>query len=149
MLKPKTHEYFMQQALKLAQQAKEEGEIPIGAVVVSGEKIIGKGYNQVEKLGDATAHAEMIAITAASDYLNSKYLKNTTLYVTVEPCVMCGGALKWAQIDKVVYGADEENFGFWSKAVSGLPKKVEVVSGILKEDSKALILNFFKELRAD
>lgn len=149
MLKPKTHEFFMQQALKLAQHAKEEGEIPIGAIVVSGEKIIGKGYNQVEKLGDATAHAEMIAITAASDYLNSKYLKNCTLYVTVEPCVMCGGALKWAQIDKIVYGAKEENFGFFSKAIKGFPKKVEVIAGVLEEECKDLILQFFKELRED
>lgn len=149
MLKPKTHEYFMEQALKLAHQAKEEGEVPIGAVVVSGDRIIGKGYNQVEKLGDATAHAEMIAITAAADFLNSKYLKKCTLYVTVEPCVMCGGALKWSQIDKIVYGAKEDSFGFFSEEVKGLPKKVEVISGVLKEECQDLILQFFKELRED
>ena len=149
MLKPKTHEYFMEQALKLAKQAKEEGEVPIGAVIVSGEKIIGKGYNQVEKLGDATAHAEMIAITAAADYLNSKYLKNCTLYVTVEPCVMCGGALKWSQINKIVYGAKEENFGFFSEEIKGLPKKVEIISGVLEDECKDLLLQFFKELRED
>ncbi|MGB0885979.1 MAG: nucleoside deaminase [Chitinophagales bacterium] len=147
MIKAKTHEFFMQKALDLAKQAYEEGEIPIGCVIVSGERIIGKGYNQVEKLGDATAHAEMIAITAASDFLNSKYLKNCTLYVTIEPCVMCGGALKWSQINKIVYGAPEENFGFWSKEVSGIPKKVEILGGIMEEECSALILNFFKERR--
>jgi len=149
MIPPKTHEFFMQKALELAQQAKDEGEVPIGAIVVSGEKIIGKGYNQVEKLSDATAHAEMIAITAASDYLNSKYLKKCTLYVTVEPCVMCGGALKWAQIDKIVYGTKEENFGFFTEKIIGLPKKVEVISGVLEEECKEIILQFFKELRED
>lgn len=149
MIPPKTHEFFMQKALELAQQAKDEGEVPIGAIVVSGEKIIGKGYNQVEKLSDATAHAEMIAITAASDYLNSKYLKKCTLYVTVEPCVMCGGALKWAQIDKIVYGTKEENFGFFTEKINGLPKKVEVISGVLEEECKEIILQFFKELRED
>jgi len=149
MIKPKTDEYFMQKAFELAKQAYAENEVPIGAIVVSGEKIIGKGYNQVEKLKDATAHAEMLAITAASDYLNSKYLKNCTLYVTVEPCVMCGGALKWSQIDKIVYGTEEENFGFFSKKIKGFPKKVEVITGVHKKECKELILNFFKERRTD
>lgn len=149
MIPPKTDEFFMQKALELAQQAKEEGEVPVGAIVVIGEKIIGKGYNQVEKLGDATAHAEMIAITAAADYLNSKYLKNCRLYVTIEPCVMCGGALKWSQISKIIYGAKEENFGFFSGEVKGLPSKVEVVSGVMEEECKEIILQFFKERRED
>lgn len=147
MIKPKTHEYFMKKAIDLAEQAYEEGEIPIGAIIVINEKIIGKGYNQVEKLGDATAHAEMIAITSAADYINSKYLKNCTLYVTVEPCVMCGGALKWSQIDKIVYGTKENNFGFFSSDIKGLPKKVEIVPGILKEKCNELMVNFFKEKR--
>ena len=125
MIEPKSHEYFMKKALDLAKQAFEENEVPIGAIIVSKEKIIGKGYNQVEKLGDATAHAEMIAITSAADFLNSKYLKNCTLYVTVEPCVMCGGALKWSQIDKIVYGASEDKFGFFSEGIKGLPKKLK------------------------
>lgn len=147
MIKPKTDEYFMKKAIDLAHQALEEGEIPIGAVIVSNERVIGKGYNQVEKLGDATAHAEMIAITSAADFLNSKYLKNCTLYVTVEPCVMCGGALKWSQISKIVYGTKENNFGFFSSEIKGLPKKVEIISGVLKNECKELLSNFFIEKR--
>lgn len=144
MIEPKSDEYWMQKALNLAKQAFEEGEIPIGAVIVSNERIIGKGYNQVEKLGDATAHAEMLAITSAADFLNSKYLKNCTLYVTIEPCVMCGGALKWSQIDKIVYGAAEDKFGFFSESVKGLPKKVEVVSGVMEDECRELLLEFFR-----
>lgn len=147
MIKPKTDEYFMKKAIDLAKQALKIDEIPIGAIIVSNGKIIGKGYNQVEMLGDATAHAEMIAITSAADYLNSKYLKKCVLYVTVEPCIMCGGALKWSQIDKIVYGAKEENFGFFSSDIKGLPKKVEIVSGVMQEECKNLIVNFFKEKR--
>lgn len=144
MIEPKSDEYWMKKALELAKQAFEEGEIPIGAVIVSNERIIGKGYNQVEKLGDATAHAEMIAITSAADFLNSKYLKNCTLYVTIEPCVMCGGALKWSQIDKIVYGAAEDKFGFFSEEIKGLPKKVEIVSGVMEEECRELLLKFFR-----
>lgn len=147
MIKPKAHEYFMKKALDLAKQAYSENEVPIGAIIVSNEKIIGKGYNQVEKLTDATAHAEMLAITAASDYLNSKYLKKCTLYVTVEPCLMCGGALKWSQIDKIVYGASEEKFGYFSNKSKGIPKNVEIISGVLEEECSELILSFFKEKR--
>jgi len=147
MIQAKSHDYFMKKAIELAKQAYEENEVPIGAVIVSNERIIGKGYNQVEKLGDATAHAEMIAITAAADFLNSKYLKNCTLYVTVEPCVMCGGALKWSQINKIVYGAKEEKFGFFSEKIKGLPKKVEIVSGVMQEECSELMLTFFKERR--
>ncbi|MFT4643951.1 MAG: tRNA(adenine34) deaminase [Planctomycetota bacterium] len=144
MIEPKSHEYFMKKALDLAKQAFEENEIPIGAIIVSNERIIGKGYNQVEKLGDATAHAEMIAITSAADFLNSKYLKNCTMYVTIEPCVMCGGALKWSQIDKIVYGASEDKFGFFSEEIKGLPKKVEVVSGVMEDECSELLLEFFR-----
>ena len=147
MIKPKTHEYFMRKALDLAKQAYDENEVPIGAVIVSNERIIGKGYNQVEKLGDATAHAEMIAITSAADFLNSKYLKNCTLYVTIEPCVMCGGALKWSQIDTIVYGAKEEKFGFFSEEIKGLPKKVTVVPAVLENECSDLLMQFFKEKR--
>jgi tRNA(adenine34) deaminase len=144
MIEPKSNEYFMKKALDLAKQAFEENEIPIGAIIVSDERIIGKGYNQVEKLGDATAHAEMIAITSAADFLNSKYLKKCTMYVTIEPCVMCGGALKWSQIDKIVYGASEDKFGFFSEEIKGLPKKVEVVSGVMEDECSELLLEFFK-----
>jgi len=137
----------MKKAIDLAKQAFEEGEIPIGAIIVSNDRIIGKGYNQVEKLGDATAHAEMIAITSAADFLNSKYLKKCTLYVTIEPCIMCGGALKWSQIDKIVYGASENSFGFFSSNIKGLPTKVEVVSGVLETECKQLMQDFFEEKR--
>lgn len=147
MIQAKTHHYYMQKAFELAQQAYEENEIPIGAIIVCEGKIIGKGYNQVEKLQDATAHAEMLAITAAADYLNGKYLKKCTLYVTLEPCIMCGGALKWAQIDKIVYGAEEEKMGFFSHKVNLLPKRVEIVKGIMQKECSELILQFFKEIR--
>jgi len=148
MIKPKGHEYYMQKALDLAKIAFSENEVPIGAIIVANEKIIGKGYNQVEKLTDATAHAEMLAITAASDFLNSKYLKKCTLYVTIEPCLMCGGALKWAQIDKIVYGASEEKYGYFSNHSKGIPKKVEIVAGVLKNECAELMLQFFENKRA-
>ncbi len=149
MIKPKSHEYFMQKAIDLAQQAYQENEVPIGAIIVSNGRIIGKGYNQVEKLDDATAHAEMIAITSASSFLNSKYLKKCTLYVTVEPCIMCGAALKWSQIDKIVYGANEDNYGYFSSKTKKLPSKIEIVSGVLKEECASLITNFFIEKRTE
>lgn len=143
MLIEKTDEYYMQKALELAQQAFDENEVPIGAIIVCGEKIIGKGYNQVEKLNDPTAHAEMIALSAANQYFNSKYLKNSTLYVTVEPCIMCGGAAKWAHIDKIVYGTPDENFGFFSNTEKLLPSKTQIISGVLAEQCQAILLRFF------
>lgn len=147
MLDSNSHEKFMKLALQLAKQAYDEDEVPIGALVVCKNQIIGKGYNQVQKLKDATAHAEMLAITAASEYLNSKYLKECTLYVTIEPCIMCAGALKWAQIDKIVYGAREEKMGFQSKKVDIFHPKVEIVSGILEMECRDLIQQFFREKR--
>ena len=138
---------FMKFALQLANRAYEEDEVPIGALVVCKNQIIGKGYNQVQRLKDATAHAEMLAITAASEYLNSKYLKECTLDVTVEPCIMCAGAIKWAQIDKIVYGASEEKMGFQSKKINIFPSKVEILSGVLEFECKELMLNFFREKR--
>ncbi|MEZ4929740.1 MAG: nucleoside deaminase [Chitinophagales bacterium] len=143
----KQHEIFMKKALQLAQQAYEENEIPIGAVVVFENQIIAKGYNQTEKLKDATAHAEMIAITAASEYLNSKYLKNCTLYVTVEPCIMCGGALMWSQIPNIVYGTPDIQKGCISTNKNQLLDKTTVVSGVLEKECKSLLLDFFKEKR--
>ncbi|MCB9225586.1 MAG: nucleoside deaminase [Chitinophagales bacterium] len=137
----------MKKALQLAQQAYEENEIPIGAVVVFENQIIAKGYNQTEKLKDATAHAEMIAITAASEYLNSKYLKNCTLYVTVEPCIMCGGALMWSQIPNIVYGTPDIQKGCISTNKNQLLDKTTVVSGVLEKECKSLLLDFFKEKR--
>lgn len=147
MLEFNSHEKFMKLALQLAKQAYEEDEVPIGALVVCKNQIIGKGYNQVQRLKDATAHAEMLAVTAASEYLNSKYLKECTLYVTIEPCIMCAGALKWAQIDKIIYGAREEKMGFQSKKVDIFHTKVEILSGILEIECRDLMQQFFKEKR--
>lgn len=137
----------MREALKLAQIAGEDGEIPVGAVVVSQHKIIGKGYNQTEKLKDVTAHAEMIAITAAAQHLRSKYLRNCTLYVTLEPCVMCAGALYWSQVSRLVYGASDDKRGFSLVQPSLVHPKTKIVKGILAEECQQLLHNFFKKLR--
>lgn len=139
--------YFMAEALRMAQLAYEEGEIPVGAVVVIGERIIGKGYNQTERLKDVTAHAEMLAITAASEYLGGKYLQDCTLYVTLEPCVMCAGALYWSQMKRVVFGAMDEKRGFLKLGTNVLHPKTQLKTGILAEESQALLLKFFKGLR--
>jgi tRNA(adenine34) deaminase len=147
MIQEKTHEFFMKKALTLAQQAFEEDEVPIGAIVVCNNQIVGKGYNQVEKLKDATAHAEMLAITAASEFLNSKYLIDCTLYVTIEPCIMCAGALKWSQVGTIVYGASEPNMGFQSKNVDVFPEKTQIISGVIADECAELMLNFFKAKR--
>lgn len=131
----------------MAQVAYEEGEIPVGAIVVIGERIIGKGYNQTERLKDVTAHAEMLAITAASEYLGGKYLQDCTLYVTLEPCVMCAGALYWAQMKRVVFGAMDEKRGFSKLGKNVLHPKTQLKTGILAGESQALLLKFFKGLR--
>jgi tRNA(adenine34) deaminase len=142
------HEYFMREALRQAKMAYDEGEVPVGAVVVSNNKIIGKGYNQTERLKDVTAHAEVLAITAASSYLGAKYLSDCTLYVTLEPCVMCAGALHWAQIDKVVFGASDPKKGFLKIKDSILHPKTEILSGIMELECKTLVDTFFRELRS-
>lgn len=139
--------YFMAEALRQAQMAFDEGEIPVGAVVVAGERIIGKGYNQTERLNDVTAHAEMLAITAASEYLGGKYLQECTLYVTLEPCVMCAGALYWTQMKRVVFGAADEKRGFCGLGKNVLHPRTQLKKGILAEESQELILKFFKRLR--
>lgn len=141
-----SHEYFMTIALKEAQKAYEAGEVPIGAIVVSNNNIIGKGYNLTEKLNDVTAHAEMQAITAAANYLGAKYLIDCTLYVTIEPCIMCGGALFWSQISRVVYGAPDEKRGY-RKAGNTLHPKTEIISGIMTDECSLLVKEFFKRLR--
>jgi tRNA(adenine34) deaminase len=141
-----SHEYFMNLALKEAQKAFEQGEVPVGAIVVCNNNIIGKGYNLTEKLNDVTAHAEMQAITAAANYLGAKYLTDCTLYVTLEPCIMCGGALYWSQISRVVYGAADEKRGY-QKAGNTLHPKTEIVSGILADECSLMIKDFFKKLR--
>ncbi|MEZ4828056.1 MAG: nucleoside deaminase [Bacteroidia bacterium] len=147
MLSIHTDEYFMRQALFQAERAFEEGEVPIGAVVVSNFRVIGKGYNQTERLQDPTAHAEMIAITAACEYLGSKYLTDCTLFVTVEPCPMCAGALRWAQIGRIVYGAGEPKTGF-SRHIPGLiHPKTRIISGIMENDCRSLMQEFFRAKR--
>jgi tRNA(adenine34) deaminase len=139
----------MQQALKQAVIAFEEDEVPVGAVVVINNKIIARGYNQVERLKDATAHAEMIALTSAFSYLGAKYLPDATLYVTLEPCLMCCGALYWSKIGKVVFGASDEKNGFQKTTGSHWPfhPKTELVYGVLEEDCSSLLKSFFKKKR--
>lgn len=138
-----TDEYFMKKALIEAEIAFEKGEIPVGAVVVIDNKVIARSHNLTELLNDVTAHAEMQAITSAANYLGGKYLKKCTLYVTLEPCQMCGGALYWSQISKIVYGASDENRGF-SKLGTQLHPKTEVVSGVLENDCALLMRAFFR-----
>ncbi|WP_187270208.1 nucleoside deaminase [Pontibacter qinzhouensis] len=140
-------EYFMQEAYRQAKNALAEGEIPIGAVIVCNNRVIAKAYNQTEKLNDVTAHAEMIAFTAAAEYLGNKYLHDCTLYVTVEPCVMCAGASYWAQLKRVVYGAPEPKRGYRRLGVNLLHPKTEMVSGILAQECAELMTTFFTSKR--
>jgi tRNA(adenine34) deaminase len=143
-----TDDYFMREALKEAQKAFDSSEIPVGAVVVCKNRIIARAHNQTEKLTDATAHAEMLAATAAANYLGSKYLNECTLYVTLEPCVMCAGALHWVQLQKLVYGASDVQRGYTLVNSSVLHPKTEVVKGVKAAEAKILIDDFFKKLRA-
>jgi tRNA(adenine34) deaminase len=142
-----TDEYFMREALKEANKALEIGEVPVGAVVVCKNRIIARAHNQTEKLTDATAHAEMLATTAAANYLGSKYLNECTLYVTLEPCVMCAGALHWVQLQKLVYGASDIQRGYSLVQSPLLHPRTEVVKGMKGDEAKALIDQFFKTLR--
>jgi tRNA(adenine34) deaminase len=141
-----TDEYFMKKALQEAEIAFEKGEIPVGAIVVIENKIIAKSHNLTELLHDVTAHAEMQSITAAANFLGGKYLKNCTLYVTLEPCQMCAGALYWSQISKIVYGASDDQRGF-NKLGTQLHPKTEVVKGILAEECAQLMKDFFATKR--
>lgn len=140
-------EYFMKVALQEAQIAFNKGEIPVGAVIVCNDTIIAKAHNQTEQLNDFTAHAEMIAITSASNYLSNKYLRNCTLYVTLEPCSMCAGASSWSQVSKIVFGASDPKKGFSIYQPPIINNKINVVSGILKTESLALLQQFFKSKR--
>ena len=142
-----TDEKFMREAMKEAEMAAYEDEVPIGAVVVCRGRIIGKGHNMTEKLHDATAHAEMIAITAATEALGGKYLNDCTLYVTVEPCPMCAGALNWSQIGRIVYGAPDPKRGYSLFSPSLLHPKTEVIGGPLQQDCGALVRDFFMAKR--
>jgi tRNA(adenine34) deaminase len=140
-------EHYMKEAIKMAKKGFEDNEIPVGAVVVCKNKIIARGYNQTEKLSDSTAHAEMLAITAAFDNLGAKYLPECTLYVTLEPCPMCAGALFWSQIGRLVYGAKDIKRGYSNFSGNLLHPKTEVVPGIMAAESEELLDRFFKTLR--
>ena len=142
-----TDEHFMREALKQAQYALSKEEVPIGAVIVCNNRIIGKGYNQVETLRDVTAHAEMIAFTSASEFMNGKFLTECTLYVTIEPCIMCAGASYWTQISRIVFGARDEKRGFQKIKQKILHPKTELTGGILEEECGELVKGFFKSKR--
>lgn len=141
-----TDEYYMKLALQEAQEAYEKDEVPVGCVVVSNNRIIARSHNLTETLNDVTAHAEMQAITSAANFLGGKYLINCTLYVTLEPCVMCCGALSWAQISRVVIGARDQQRGFIGKNLQ-LHPKTEIVTGILENECSSIVKEFFKTKR--
>lgn len=147
-----SHQRFMAKAIMLAEQAFEEGEVPVGAIVVHKNVIVGKGYNQVERLNDPTAHAEMLAISAACDTLGEKYLQDCTLYVSLEPCAMCAGALVWSKIGTIVYGASDAKAGACGSVFNitqnkALNHRAEVIQGILEHDSEYLLKSFFASKR--
>jgi tRNA(adenine34) deaminase len=140
-------DHFMREAIKQAEIAFEEKEIPVGAVVVCNNKIIARAYNQTEKLNDSTAHAEMIALTAAFNYLGGKYLPDCSIYITLEPCIMCAGALYWSQIGKIIFGAPDQKRGYRTVKSEILHPKTEVIEGILAEDCKQILDKFFNSIR--
>jgi tRNA(adenine34) deaminase len=140
-------DFFMKQALLEAQEAFDNGEVPVGAVVVCDRRIIARTHNLTETLNDVTAHAEMQAITSAANVLGGKYLLDCTIYVTVEPCLMCAGALGWAQIARLVYGAPDEKRGYMKHSSHALHPQTEVTGGIMAEESADLMKRFFRELR--
>jgi tRNA(adenine34) deaminase len=141
-----THEYFMKKALMEAQSASDKGEIPVGALVVIDNRVIAKSHNLTELLNDVTAHAEMQAITAAANFIGGKYLTGCTLYVTLEPCQMCAGALYWSQVSRLVFGASDEHRGY--RVMGGkLHPKTEIVTGVLEDECSVLVKDFFKKRR--
>ncbi len=142
-----TDSQYMQMALREAQCAFDEGEVPVGAVVVCKDRVIARTHNLTETLNDVTAHAEMQAITAAANALGGKYLTDCTLYVTVEPCVMCAGAIAWAQVSRVVFGAEDEKRGFRRYAPNALHPKTVVEQGLMADEAAALMKEFFKQRR--
>ncbi|WP_091494225.1 nucleoside deaminase [Flavobacterium phragmitis] len=146
MINPFTDEYFMKKALQEAEMAFEKGEIPVGAIIVVADKVIARSHNLTELLNDVTAHAEMQSITAAANFLGGKYLKDCTLYVTLEPCQMCAGALYWSQISKIVFGARDEQRGFINMGTK-LHPKTTVVSGVMANEAADLMKRFFLERR--
>lgn len=147
MIEPFNDEYFMKKAFAEAVQAFDEGEVPVGAVVVANNKIIARAHNLTETLNDVTAHAEMQAITAAANLLGGKYLDDCTLYVTLEPCTMCAGALGWAQTGRIVFGASDSKRGFRKFAPNALHPKAEIMGGILETECAELMQEFFKNKR--
>ena len=147
-MSPFPHEYFMNLALQEAHRALDEDEVPIGAIIVSQNQVVGKGYNQVERLNDVTAHAEILAITAAANYFNSKYLKDCTLYVTLEPCMMCAAAIGWAQVQKLVFGASDPKKGYRLFHPSPLHPRAIIENGILEEECADLVNEFFRRKRS-
>lgn len=146
MLTPFSDEYFMKKALLEAETAFEKGEIPVGAVVVCDNRVIAKSHNLTELLNDVTAHAEMQSITAAANFLGGKYLKGCTIYITLEPCQMCAGALYWSQIDRVVFAADDPKRGFRAMGTK-LHPKTQITSGILEQQCADLMVRFFQQKR--
>ncbi|MFI5203116.1 MAG: nucleoside deaminase [Flavobacteriales bacterium] len=147
MEKDTDHSFFMKQALKEAQRALEQDEVPVGAVIVFKNTVIGRGHNLTEKLTDFTAHAEMQAFTAASHYLNNKYLNECTLYVTLEPCVMCAGASFWTQTGHIVFGAYDEKRGYSKLSNNIIHPKTKITGGVMAEECGVLLTNFFKRKR--
>lgn len=144
---PYSDEYFMRQALDEAALAYEAGEVPIGAVVVCRGQIIARAHNEVERLSDPTAHAEVLAVTAATEYMGSKFLPDCQLYVTVEPCVMCAGALFWARLGEIIYGAGEEKFGYRHYAPDLFPHRTKIRGGLLADEARELMQRFFAARR--
>lgn len=149
MIHPFSDEYFMKMAFQQAIYAYEKKEVPVGAVVVSNNKIIARAHNLTEQLNDVTAHAEMQAITAAASFLGGKYLDQCTLYVTLEPCGMCAGGLAWSQLGKLVFGAHDSKRGYQSLNPKLLHPKTKVISGVMEEECSTLIKQFFAERRSD
>jgi len=147
MITPPDDNYFMQQALQLAEQAYDDNEIPVGAVVTLEGRIIAKAYNQTERLNDVTAHAEMLALTAAFNYLGAKYLPDCSLYVTLEPCVMCAGAIHWAQLGTLVYAAPDMKKGYTTYHNNILHTRTRIRQGILARESTELLQSFFRNIR--
>ena len=147
IIDPFNNEYFMKQAIKEAEKAYNLDEVPVGAFIVSNNKIISRAHNYMQALNDATAHAEMQAITMASDFIGGKYLHDCTLYVTLEPCVMCAGASFWSKISKIVFGARDEKNGFLNVAPNIFHNKIQIESGVLADECRQLLLDFFANKR--
>ncbi|MBS9768066.1 MAG: nucleoside deaminase [Flavobacteriaceae bacterium] len=147
MLPQPTHEDYMRQALREAQKAYDKGEVPVGAIVVHKNRIIARGHNLTEMLNDTTAHAEMQVVTATSNFIGGKYLHECTLYVTLEPCVMCAGALSWSQLGSLVFGAYDTERGCSRFSPSPLHKRTEIIGGILEEECSQILKDFFRKKR--